>query len=115
MRQATASFERSLSWGATNMPSENGRDATETLLDKAERVTKTAKGSGLCKATSGAIELRIAQVREAVQARRDAPSTLLGCAVFFGIMSGLVAYVYSAYFEGMLWVVWEVGPPAGAA
>lgn len=85
------------------MPSADDGNASEPLLAKAERVVKE---SG--KTSAGAVESRIARIRNKVQARRDAPSVLLGCAVFFGVLSGLVAYVYSAYFEGMLWVVWEV-------
>lgn len=58
-----------------------------------------------------AVTTRVERIKAAVQSRRDAPSTLIGCAVCFGVLSGLVAYVYSAYFETMLWVMWEVGCP----
>lgn len=50
------------------------------------------------------------RISKRVQRRRDEPATLLGCAVLFGVLSGLVAFVYSWYFEGMLRTIWEVGP-----
>lgn len=65
---------------------------------------------------SEALTSRVERVKAAVQSRRDAPSTLIGCAVCFGVLSGLVAFVYSAYFESMLWLMWEVlNPPNSLA
>ncbi|KAK9806589.1 hypothetical protein WJX73_005358 [Symbiochloris irregularis] len=77
--------------------------ARESLLPSFGKVMSPKK---LDSATE-ALTTRVDRVKKAVQSRRDAPSTLIGCAVFFGVLSGLVAYVYSAYFETMLWLMWE--------
>ena len=87
------------------MPSE-GSDARQSLLSATTEPIKAAEGK-LDQATDS-IRSRIDKLSKRVQSRRDDPTTLLGCAVLFGILSGLVAYVYSIYFEGMLWVIWEV-------
>ena len=86
------------------MPHNDG-SLLERLLGEEQKPEAVKGGFGNAPDVIGA---RVERIRNAVQERRDAPTTLLGCAVGFGILSGLVAYVYSGYFEGMLWVVWEV-------
>lgn len=50
----------------------------------------------------------IQKLRESLS--EQTPSVLLLLALLFGIVAGVVAYVYSKYFELLLWVVWEVIP-----
>ena len=77
---------------------------SEPLLSGLRKATPYAKSNS----ATEALAAKVARIKRAVQDRRDSPSTLLGCAVFFGVLSGVVAYVYSAYFETMLWLMWEV-------
>lgn len=51
---------------------------------------------------------RMQQVRDSLS--EQTPSVLLLLALMFGIVAGVVAYIYSKYFELLLWVIWEVVP-----
>ena len=91
------------------MSVQNGEDVREPLLNGSLKSFPAAEAK-LAK-TSESLRARVETISKRVQQSRDHPSTLLGCAVLFGVLSGLVAYVYSMYFEAMLWVIWEVRIP----
>ncbi len=57
---------------------------------------------------SKSLQVRIQQLKE----RLEKPDhvTMLALALLFGVIAGVVAFVYNTYFEGLLWIVWEVIP-----
>ena len=52
---------------------------------------------------------RIQPLQRYMKENADSPVTWLGLAVFFGILCGLVSFIYAHYFRALLWLVWAVG------
>ena len=40
----------------------------------------------------------------------QSPSTMLLLALLFGVVAGVVAFIYSKYFEAWVWLIWELVP-----
>ena len=51
---------------------------------------------------------RLKPLQKYMKDHDTSPVTWLGLAVFFGILCGIVAFVYSTYFNALLWLVWQV-------
>ena len=108
-RSAPSKFSSPMAIDGEDEMSCNGHDTSLDSLDVLHKHLKEPLLKNLSDPPVPASwKRRLKPLQKYMKDHDQSPVTWLGLAMFFGILCGLVCFVYAHWFRALLWLVWQV-------